>query len=470
MSSEDTPSRRHRQTRVAAKPASTPASQQHSNTHNLNSQAFLPDTTSNMNYPAQPTTPPRTPRRNNQAQNATQSIARENGSKQKSRNKKNKPQNVNTSPAVKGRDRTTPPLGGTQSAALPSSAKPMNTPSSAMFAGATFHASPAPSALPIPKFYSKSVPDSPGMKGVGSLQESYLSEAESPTPPKHLPSATTVQREESPLDFFFKADRAEKERARSASSSNPAVQATGPFAPPPNHRNVQTPPALGAQRRPSHAHRTSTGGSGMFAMELDGPQGSGSPLGPGFGTPSYAERINAAKNNRPREDSQNALERSEALKAYLFSDHNVSPPPNVTATTIGSSPMTPKSVYSPNNQRSPAAAPQSQHNGFPFTQERRANNYSNASGRSSGLRQEVTPTKTPTMTPDRNTQFAHSSINQIYGNVMNPNHGNFLRNSSPQVASPSASLSYGASSGNTNMDLQGMENSLRQILKLDSQR
>ncbi|EPE29916.1 hypothetical protein GLAREA_01076 [Glarea lozoyensis ATCC 20868] len=466
MSSEDIPSRRYRQTRNTPIPNTTPSSQQPQNPQHLNSQAHSRDTNSNMNYPAQPTTPPRTPRRNNQAQNATNSTARENGSKQKSRNKKNKPQNVTTSPAMKGRDRTTPPLGSTSSAGLPS--KPMNTPSNGMFAGPTFHASPAPSALPIPSFYSKSVPDSPGLKTTRSFQEASLSEAESPTPPATLPLGDKVPREESPLDFFFRADRAEKERARSASSLNPALKATGPFPPPQDHRNIQTPPAVGSQRRPSHVQRTSTGGSGMFAMELDGPQSPGASLGPAFSTP-YSDRINAAKKNRPREDAQNALERSEALKAYLFSDHTVSPPPNHTTTTIGSSPMTPNSTYSPNNQRSPAMAPPSQQNGFHQNQERRGMYQSNNSARASGLRQEVTPTKTPSMTPDRNTQFAHSPINsQIYGNVMNSNHGNFIRSSSSQVASPSPSLSYGVSSGNKNTDLQGMENSLRKLLNLDS--
>jgi hypothetical protein len=468
MSSEDIPSRRHRQTRSVVIPNTTPPSQHPQNPHHLNSQAYLQNIASNMNYPAQPTTPPRTPRRNNQPQNATNSSARENGSKQKSRNKKNKPQNVTTSPALKGRDRSTPPLTGTQSAGLPSSTKPINAPSVAMFAGATFHASPAPSALPIPSFYSKSVPESPGLKGHKSFKETSLSEAESPTPPVALSSGNNVHREESPLDFFFKADRAEKERARSASSLNPALKATGPFPPPQNHRNVQTPPARGSQQRPSHIHRTSTSASGMFAMELDGPQSPGAPLGPAFSTP-YAERINAAKNNRPREDSQNALERSEALKAYLFSDHTVSPPANPPTTTIGSSPMTPKSTYSPNNKRSPASASRSQNLGLPLAQDGRGANHSKTSARTSGLRQEVTPTKTPSKTPDRNTQFAHSPIpSQIYGNVMNSNPGNFIGNSTPHAASPSPALSYGVSSGNRNTDLQGMENSLRKILKLDS--
>jgi hypothetical protein len=468
MSSEDIPSRRHRQTRGAI-PNTTPPSQHPHNSQTLDPQAHSRDIASdNMNYSAQPTTPPRTPRRNNQPQNVPNSSVRENGSKQKSRNKRNKPQNVTASPAVKVRDRVTPPPAGTQSGGLSSAAKPINTPSVAMFAGATFHASPAPSALPIPSFYSKSVPESPGLKEPRSFKETSLSEAESPTPPVTRFSNDNVHREESPLDFFFRADREEKERARSASSLNPALKSTGPFPPPDNHRNAQTPPALGSQRRPSHLHRTSTSGSGMFAMELDGPQSPGAPLGPAFSTP-YAERINAAKNNRPLEDAQNALERSEALKAYLFSDHPVSPPANTSTTTLEPSPMAPTSIYSPNNQRTPALASHSQQNNFSYAQDRRGTQYANASARTSGLRQEVTPKKTPSLTPNRNTHFAASPIHhQIYGNVMNSNPSNFMSNSTAHAASPSPSLSYGVSSGNKTTDIQGMENTLRKILKLES--
>jgi hypothetical protein len=460
MSSEDIPLKRHRQTRGLAVPNPTPPSQHH--TQHQNSNCHSRDIISDkMAYPTQPTTPPRTPRRNNQSQNVTNSSARENGSKQKSRNKKNKPQNVVTSPAMKVRDRITPPPTGTPAA------KPINTPSVAMFAGATFHASPAPSALPIPSFYSKSVPDSPGLKEPSSFKETSLSEAESPTPPVTRSSNDSFHREESPLDFFFRADRAEKERARSASSLKPGLVPTVPFPPPDDHRNAQTPLALGSQRRPSHLHRTSTSGSSMFSMELDGPQSPGAPLGPAFSTP-YAERINAAKNNRPHEDAQNALERSEALKAYLFSDHIASSSTNNTPTTLGPSPMTPNSIYSPNNQRAPNSASYSQQNNFSYAQDRRGTQHANPS-RASGLRQEVTPTNIHSMTPDRNLHFVPSPIHhQIYGNVSNSNPSNFMSNSIAHATPSSPSLSYGVSSGNTTTEIQGIENSLRKILKLES--
>ncbi len=67
-------------------------------------------------------------------------------------NNKHRPKNVSTSPNPAKQDRSTPPH-----AIAPKSA------SATAFAGATFHASPAPSSLPIPSFLAKSL-DSPGLK------------------------------------------------------------------------------------------------------------------------------------------------------------------------------------------------------------------------------------------------------------------------------------------------------------------
>lgn len=468
MSSEDIPSRRHRQTRSVAHaipPTTTPPSQHPHNPHHLNSQIHNQNSTAEMSYPAQPSTPPRTPRRNNQHPNTANSGARgETGSKQKSRNNKNRPKNVVTSPPVKGRDRHTPPLNGTQSAGIPS--KPMNTPSATIYAGATFHSSPAPSALPIPSFYSKSVPDSPGlMKGLRAMKDASLSKTtQEPTPPPAPPSISQQHREESPLDFFFKADREEKERARSTNSAQVAGKPVGPFPPPPeNQRNVQTSPAPNPINRPGFFQSRSSP-NGLFAMELD--ESPGTPFGPAFSTP-YSERIKAARTNpdtRPREDSQNSLERSEALKAYLFSGHTPSPP------AVNGNPT---NQFSPRGNQSPASLARTQSTPNPlhhFTQDARTPNQNGNSVRTSGLRQQVTPSKTPTTTPHRSNNFAHSTNpSQIYGHGTPSNAGNIMANTTSH-ASPSGSLSFGVSSANRSADLQGMEDSLRKILKLDSSR
>jgi hypothetical protein len=92
-----------------------------------------------------------------------------------------------------------------------------------------------------------------------------------------------------------------------------------------------------------------------------------------------------------------------------------------------------------------------------------------SSGRSSGLRQEVTPTKTPISAPGRNMHFTNSPTpSRVYGGTSSHDTNDFIGKSTAHVASPVSAPSYGVSSGDRTADLQGMEDSLRKILKLDS--
>jgi hypothetical protein len=474
----------HRHTRSAATvPPATASSQDPQNPHHLNLQIRAQNPQLDMNHSVHPSTPPRTPRRdNNSCQHSSQSrtnpTAPETGSKQKPRNKRSK--NVMTSPAMARNDHNTPPLTGAQSAGMPSSAKPISTPSA--YAGPTFHASPAPSALPIPSFYSKSVPESPGVKGLKSLKE--LSLPESPTPPPAPASYHQSHREESPLDFFFKADREEKARARSANSTQTAVAVTGPYQPPPESPSAnQNPSAPASRNRPRHANRISS--SGMFAMELDGPASPGTPYGSAFSTP-YSERIKAARSSHApplsnekstRDAKQTAT--SEALKAYLFSDQQLLSPVRPSATPSGTNGLVSSNTSSTSTEhrssslpfsgpRGVAASPRPQINNYPFTQDLKTSTHGpRSSGRSSGLRQEVTPTSTPTKTPDRHLNYGTSPTpSRMYGHSSDTSDfiGTFTRN----ATSPIPVSSYGVSSGTRSADLKGMEDSLRKILKLES--
>jgi hypothetical protein len=451
------PPQGHRHTKCAVLP---PAQ-----TNPNNSQAHSTNSQTTMNYSTQPTTPPRTPRKEAQlsSQPRTNSTT---GSKQKSRNKR--PKNVMTSPAVVRYGRKTPPLAGTQSAGMPSSTKPISTPSTAAYAGPTFHASPAPSTLPIPSFYSKSVPESPGIHAMKSLKETRLSE--SPTPATF---SNIQQQEESPLDFFFKADREEKARARSASSTQTAVPTAGPFQPPAiPPRASQTPPAVISQNRPHHSNRNSS--SGMFAMELDGESTAGTPYGPAFSTP-YSERINAAKFTRSYDQLPQAAQHtmsSEALKAYLFSGY---PPPSSSVSFSSDGENKASSSLTQDTQRT-ASNPGAGSRNSSFSSRAQTNhlisqdikhksqNHRNL-GRSSGLRQEVTPKRTPTETPDGSAHFADSpTTSRIYGNSSPSHIPKFT--SIPTTHSTSMAPALASSDGNA--DIRGMEDSLRKILKLDS--
>lgn len=215
-------------------------------------------------------------------------------SKPRTANKaKQKP--VSTSPQETRHGRTTPP----QSSAPKSVAV-------AAFAGATFHASPAPSSLPIPSFLAKAL-DSPGLKSNGRENQEPsppATDTEPPTPQHRIVKAE-ITREESPLDIFFKADRAEKERARRASSANIFSTMPRPFSPPPQSqspqeaRTVPNGPSSLRTRRPGGPQRTTS--SGISSVELDGTPGK--PMGPSFSTP-YQERIRAARSAQKPQQQQ----------------------------------------------------------------------------------------------------------------------------------------------------------------------
>lgn len=149
------------------------------------------------------------------------------------------------------------------------------------YAGPTFQASPAPSSLPVPKFFSRSVPNVAAQSLAARMEGERTPEAEdsSPEPDVVSPHPPTRAMQKSPLDLFFNADKAEKERSRSGSMQSPAVQPRLPAAyeknlwardldgqsnGPTNPRDVPTnylrpiPTTTTAQRPTSSPHTTTT--------------------------------------------------------------------------------------------------------------------------------------------------------------------------------------------------------------------
>ncbi|TGJ87407.1 hypothetical protein E0Z10_g1362 [Xylaria hypoxylon] len=218
--------------------------------------------------------------------------------------------------------------------------------SAPIFAGSTFHASPAPSALPLPSFLGLSNTDSPAVKAKtpGSAQESYPPETDSDD---GSPVDEPVPRNgESPLEFFFRADRAEKARVRRASSANTDAVPTAAFSPlqDSSRKECNTIPravAHNSLRRPAFTERNTS--PGIPARELDGS--SRLHVGPAFSTP-YQERIRAARSNPNSAQPTPTVNRnldpnsSEALKRYLFTGQlgrsvpqEPSPPSSTSQTT-----------------------------------------------------------------------------------------------------------------------------------------
>lgn len=108
------------------------------------------------------------------------------------------------------------------------------------YAGPTFQASPAPSSLPVPKFFSRSVPNVAAQSLAARMEGERTPEKEdsSPEPDVVSPHHSLRGGQQSPLDLFFNADKLEKEKSRSSSSLSPEMAARPP-PPPTEPRKVQ---------------------------------------------------------------------------------------------------------------------------------------------------------------------------------------------------------------------------------------
>lgn len=205
----------------------------------------------------------------------------------------------------------------------------------AAFAGATFHASPAPSALPMPSFFVKPSA-SPGPLPTAEDSDAPTqqltppaSEKGGPPTPQRQPSNTAIS--ESPLDFIFRAHRQESQRQR-----DPNAPETPPSQNPQCAPNTFPRAFVQPNHRPP-SYRRHSGGIDM--EELDGTPGQ--PVGPAFATP-YQDRLKAYQNDNnqygrtqhqqpSRTHAAGTDDPSEALKKYLFQgrpkDFNYSSPP-----------------------------------------------------------------------------------------------------------------------------------------------
>ena len=172
-----------------------------------------------------------------------------------------------------------------------------------LYAGPTFHASPAPSSLPIPKFFSKSVPpaDKP-LAPVAKTPEDRSDEGsssaleDSPTMKNSLRAEHIQPRGPSPLDMFFHADRQEK---ANRSFPSPGMRPSG-------SRAHSSSPSLQAPRAHS---RHLTGGS-IFPMEME----SGGP--PKTPNERRAE-LSPTTINQEQTVEEKARAKTEALKQLL---------------------------------------------------------------------------------------------------------------------------------------------------------
>ncbi|KAL4917928.1 hypothetical protein BDW62DRAFT_73028 [Aspergillus aurantiobrunneus] len=176
------------------------------------------------------------------------------------------------------------------------------------YAGPTFHASPAPSALPIPSFFSKSFPDSdlaPTLEHDSDNIDIDADVENTPSKPKSRSLVPQEERESTPLDFLFKAAVEARKSRQQSPEPSPRLQSPQTDSKAIQHRNF---------------HNDTTG---MFPIEMGGSDLSYSPIGPSF-APSYKDRMNALRSaSSPSPTLQDLGEeerkaKTEALKSLLL--------------------------------------------------------------------------------------------------------------------------------------------------------
>ena len=372
------------------------------------------------------------------------------------------------------------------------------TTSSQAYAGPTFHASPAPSALPIPKFFSKSVPVNEKGASLSTMMQDDPSEGfsnnseDSPTMQKSLRVSQQPTREASPLDFFFNADREEKaKRSSIITNGAPNQNSDQPLSAP---KSVSPIP-----KYMRHHSRNVTGSSTneIFPLEMDASERSSPIKAIRPSNPSPDSRRSESSPSiitmRSAQSEEQAKAKTEALKRFLLSSQFQSPSSKLTSPSgsleCSSSPSPSPTAYHNYNHRSTSAMStprvdagspsygyrnQSSDSDAPYLKQSpiaTAKGLSQTRPLSSHLRQEMTaemfpePKELPsTPTPSRSYNVYNPTATQNSHNVQ---HNSSFSHFTPEVKNLHPEDALKASTGQKSTSVDMMENELRRILKLD---
>lgn len=228
-----------------------------------------------------------------------------------------------TTPRSKKHPRQRQPSGNPVSEAAQPRTRPVSvnnsaatmTPAKPAYAGPTFHASPAPSALPVPKFFSKSVPAAGAESGLQARMEraaDRTTEQSDSSPETDNPTLAREQ-QKSPLDIFFKADRDEKAKRQSSSGFASLQAQLSPSHSRPSSQLEDSPSVSRPRLTPSNSSRD------IFAMDMDGADSPSrrtpQPARPGM----VSNRSHTAPNNVPtaNQDEAEMEAYTQSLKQLL---------------------------------------------------------------------------------------------------------------------------------------------------------
>ena len=485
------------------KPRDSEAAVQSSETPFQQSSELLQDTSGNspLTMPRttpNPLTPPR-PRSMYEGTYAGQSpgVASASDSNEPLRKSSQKAQNRRSNPPSSNpRTNGTPRSKKQKNFQTPG--KPTTTPSQA-YAGPTFHASPAASSLPIPKFFqkslSKSVPETTQPNGLSVLLDSEVS-ADAPSPENSEPSPVQEKaervgkqaREASPLDIFFHADREEKTRARLANITNHdhAYMRDGIFNTADGVLRDSPSPVPETCRHHSRQHTgSSAGGDGLFPIDLEQEKSQSQTLhslaSPPAVHPGHLSRANSAPSHTLADVAGEEAERRKARSAELMKLLGTEKPAKPSSLSPSTSTTTaPKSHTRPTHDASgpfaatpppdskvqilsrkhPASLPHLQKQfGLPSS-----STHSPRARPPSNLRQEVSVPASPAQDglPELPATPTPSRINVPPSSENN----NFSHNYGTSSL-PSSALSGVGSSQMQDPNYVNMENDLRRILRLD---
>ncbi|KAF2484474.1 hypothetical protein BDY17DRAFT_295698 [Neohortaea acidophila] len=376
----------------------------------------------------------------------------------------------------------------------------------AAYAGPTFQASPAPSSLPVPKFFSRSVPNVAAQSSLtarmGQETASDDPEDRQPTPE---PDVVGIPRDghKSPLDFFFNADRQEKEKSLSLSGLSPEmarkrevprVDSNGNFPNATIHYASSSQRLSQPSSRPPFSPETSTTppAAGPSAERDAQTAALKALLFNNINNASAPSQSPPPAQSRPLPDQSPARQHHPSPPSHTLGRAQNTPSPSQARSTSGPSTPTPLSeheradgYYAPHygNQRNLSPL-------FKAASSTKSGTVPGSRGPSGLRRQETASDDSPPLDPNsfsrgyleqhlraspsplnvpfangrHQHQQAHPSAASTYANSPMTSHANAAPSgseSSPRASKPADQ------GGNGTRDIKGMEDDLRRMLNLN---